>query len=574
MTLRQMVLMGDSLTAGTGPVGQTASSQQGGEGNWSQLVTEYLGNLATVGPVISPGLQMLIRSFAAAGDTQWVKTAGTWPGATTTDAWDKAPYGYSHKAVGGLPKYRVDGGAWINFPTVTLNNSYHRFHVASPIISTLQIANQTESSIATWTKPVFWRPVLEFSIDYVAIPTDTCIVGMTPYFVTSPQTVSQGLIVHNLSANGQRLNNQCASTGGDRFAFFDSVVLDGSAMSHAPNAGVTLMHINDTAINNATTWAANLTTFFNRVHTLGPVIFISPWECSYPTFPQAAQTAYRAQTKTTAATLGAQVIDFYDLWAGNGWIGVQAAQDAGLLVDATHETQDGHVDMSPRIYWHIRQNVLSLGSDDPTKYTVKSKVEPNMLLASDSFNRPDSTTSMGSTDGPGSLGSIPWVMQSGTGGITNNKAYGVGGSDIATLNLGTGDVDLSVQIITFQGGFMFRCTNPSNNWYCYNSTAAGNPTIIGTFIGGTFNNQAMINGAAVGDVLRIIANGSSLEFYRNSNLIYNTTNSFNATTPNHGLWMLGGTFDNWSASRPGVPAFAYKAKNAPVAQLASVPVSV
>jgi hypothetical protein len=318
--------------------------------------------------LISPGMQMLYRSqaFANGGDDQFTKT-GTWTLATTANVWDRAPYGYTYR-VTGAPKYRTDGGAWINFPTVAVDNLYHRFHIATPVTSTIQITNAGVTAVLTWTKPVWWRPIKEFSIDYVSCG-DTALIGVTPYFVNSPQTAN-GLIVHNLGANGQRLNNLCAATAGDRYAFFDSVVLDGAAMSHAPNAGVTLMHINDIAINDAPSHGVNLTTFFNRTSPLGPVTFMNPWECVYPTFPQAAQTAYRAQAKTTAATLGAKMLDLYDAWAANGWVGFQAAQDAGLLSDATHETQAGHIDLAPRIYWHLRQNVLNLGSNEPSLYTA------------------------------------------------------------------------------------------------------------------------------------------------------------------------------------------------------------
>lgn len=79
---------------------------------------------------------------------------------------------------------------------------------------------------------------------------------------------------------------------------------------------------------------------------------------------------------------------------------------------------------------------------------------PGALLAasgpagvSDTFDRADSASSLGSTDG-GSLSPLTWTAQNGTWGISSNKAYltDTTSQAVATVDTGLADVDVAVDI--------------------------------------------------------------------------------------------------------------------------------
>jgi lysophospholipase L1-like esterase len=165
-------------------------------------------------------------------------------------------------------------------------------------------------------------------------------------------------------------------------AWFDNVVLDGSAITNQPNLGIVMMHINDVPeVGNTTTWNNDLTTLYNRVHTLCPVGFMSPYEVLHNylglDYNTTTQANYRAQTKTTATNLGltAPVLDFFDAWSGLGYTDNDSTYAAGFLyTDHIHESQAGHLNMAPRVYWWLRSNFLSSYSSVPSQYTATGKI--------------------------------------------------------------------------------------------------------------------------------------------------------------------------------------------------------
>jgi len=367
MSITQVAFLGDSLTQGTQSSFAIAT---GGAGNWCELVSERLANILNLGPLLSSGLRGTWLGLLAGGDTEWVFSSG-WNAVASTDAFDRI-FGQGHYATGGssqtatatLPstsraavgfavywmnfsaggnwQYSTDGGStWTNMGQTIGGASANllcKFYVSTPITpgNTVQFRAFDGSG-----------------------NVGICLAGIEWFY----STAKTGLIVHNLGVNGWRLDNNTQSTSGDRLAFFDSVVLGtGSPISNSPNAGVINMNINDVVINNTTTWATDLTTLNTRVSPLGPVAFINPYETIAAIYPTSQQSAYRAQTKTTAAGFAtpAKVLDLYDMWSANGITGNVASVSAGLVLasDGTHETQAGHFDIASRVYYFIRDQIL------------------------------------------------------------------------------------------------------------------------------------------------------------------------------------------------------------------------
>lgn len=326
MALTTLCFVGDSLTAGTKGGFSQAS---GGPGNFVDQVSQRLANIPGIGPLLSGGLRgVWLGLIGSVATSDWTFT-GAWTAVTSTDAFDKAPYGAVSPAVtqygngsglvatwtksrilrpvvgfaiywvdytsGGNWSYRVDGGAWTAMgQTLANDNKLCKFYVNTPIVSTVDIRCANAAGTGVGCLPVGIEPVYS--------------------------TATDGLIVHNVAVNGSKLNQLCATTSGDRMAFFDSVKLGtGSPLSPTPNAGVIVMHINDVALNNTTTWNTDITTFNTRMSPLGTVGIMSPWEADYTAFNIQNQTSYRAQTKTSARTLGMKTLDHFDRWQAMGF---------------------------------------------------------------------------------------------------------------------------------------------------------------------------------------------------------------------------------------------------------------
>ena len=380
MTVRTMAFLGDSLTLGD----QGGFSYAlGGQGCWSERVVDLLANTAGIGPLISSGFRGVQLGFPASGyPAEWLTQPASLTTVVSTDAFDRYPYtagryangaaqiwtwtkparyrsivGFAlywvNKTGGGNWQYRIDGGTWTNMGQTlggATANKLCKFYVATAITSTLDIRASSDASTAV----------------------DCFPAGIEVYYL-DPLTTTQGIIGHNISVNASKLHEICLATSGDRLAFLDSIQLGtGSPIASTPNAGTIVMHINDVQLASQSGWATDLTTLNTRASPLGPVGIISPYECSTAAYNQTQQTNYRAQTKTTAASLSAKTTDLFDAWNANGWGTNALANTAGLLFDLTHESQLGHVDLTTRIYWFIRNQILALGAV-PTSYPVAAK---------------------------------------------------------------------------------------------------------------------------------------------------------------------------------------------------------
>jgi len=374
MTIQQLALVGDSQTEGTY---LDYAYSRSGQGSWFELLRDRLANVAGIGPLISSGFRGV--GLGLAGSVEWSFTSGAdvWTAITSASAFDKCPYGIARYAfgaskiatytipnrqranigfalyyvdlgVGGNWQYRIDGGTWTNMgQTLAHNDALCKFYVSTPVTSTVDIRASSDATTGV-----------------------NCVPAGIELFYASPSS-TQGLIVHNIALDGLALHELALSGSGDRMAWFDSVTQRGSnTITNTPAAGMVVMQMTNDChvINNAATYAADLTTVRNRLAPIGPLLVMNPWEY----FSESSQQAtYRAQTKTTCAGFSpaVPVFDLYDAWSSNGITGYAAAAAAGLMGDSTHDSQLGHFDVANRVLWQIRNRFFpsfaSAGSSAP-----------------------------------------------------------------------------------------------------------------------------------------------------------------------------------------------------------------
>ncbi len=180
-----------------------------------------------------------------------------------------------------------------------------------------------------------------------------------------------------------------------------------------------------------------------------------------------------------------------------------------------------------------------------------------VLLSADSFNRTDSTSNLGSTDGAGTLDPLAWVRPSSTWGILSNHAYvsSLVSRARAYVDLGIANADLQVTITTAaaDGGLMFRYVDTSNYWTFYGNGVSNNYTLLKVVAGST----TVIGSTAVqsnNDTLRVVMNGNQIDTYKKTSggsfvAVLSTTDSFNATATKHGMYAdtsANMRWDDWS----------------------------
>lgn len=169
------------------------------------------------------------------------------------------------------------------------------------------------------------------------------------------------------------------------------------------------------------------------------------------------------------------------------------------------------------------------------------------LLTSDSFDRADSNTTMGSTDGAGSSDPKTWVPRaSTTWGIISNRAYCVTSitSGSCTVNIGIADIDMLVTMATFSAGtgLIFRRSGISDFWHLARS---GSALVLTKFQGGVSTTIFSTGTAANGDRLRVRALGNDISCFKNGVLLGATSDSFNASVGVHGLFASSVTTSRW-----------------------------
>ncbi len=183
------------------------------------------------------------------------------------------------------------------------------------------------------------------------------------------------------------------------------------------------------------------------------------------------------------------------------------------------------------------------------------------VLSTDSFNRANSSTTLGSTDGTGHLDPIAWTYPYGeVWGIDTNQAKkqtagsSGAGEHFAVIDLGVSDMDVSivtaVRVVANGAGLCFRFVDSSHYWLYRNSNLGSTQLILRN--GGGEAVQASDSGGTEGDTLRVVATGSSLTCYRNGVLKQTLTDGALSTATMAGLVDSasagGNRWDSWSAS--------------------------
>lgn len=197
-------------------------------------------------------------------------------------------------------------------------------------------------------------------------------------------------------------------------------------------------------------------------------------------------------------------------------------------------------------------------------------VRSRPLLLADRFARANSSTVLGSTDDGGILGSTAWTQQmGGTGwGINSSAAFTPAGAGlprlpVATVDLGTGDVDLSVLFAAAgnQGGLVFRYVDDSNFWMALNWTTSPQLFLAKVVAGVQTQVGSGFPAMGSGHTQRVVAIGSTIVVFEDAGIVASVTDAFNVTATKHGLCtsneFVGGNggdaavrFQNWQ----GLPA--------------------
>lgn len=184
------------------------------------------------------------------------------------------------------------------------------------------------------------------------------------------------------------------------------------------------------------------------------------------------------------------------------------------------------------------------------------------LLSADSFDRADSTTNLGSTDGAGILDPLAWTQHTGVWGIIGNEAYTSTTAALAyaTVDLGTPEIDLSLVMVVRNdpsgngAGIVFRLSDTSNFWYARQSSTTGKVQLRKVVAGSDqLVGESPTNHDVNGDTIRVVARGSSIEVFREGVSQITTTDSHNSTATKHGLLNVVGVshrLDDWSSIDP------------------------
>lgn len=170
------------------------------------------------------------------------------------------------------------------------------------------------------------------------------------------------------------------------------------------------------------------------------------------------------------------------------------------------------------------------------------------ITVTDSFDRADSTTSMGNAD----TGQA-WVPRAGSSavwGIISNEAYqptngtGTNKYEHASIDVGASNIDMSVDITAAQagnsvsGGIMFRYTGITDYWdFIFNRSGAG---ALGWFLqyrtAGGFTTIASGTPGAITGTLRIVDNGvNSITAYINGASVATSSNTTHAGGTRQGI---------------------------------------
>ena len=197
---------------------------------------------------------------------------------------------------------------------------------------------------------------------------------------------------------------------------------------------------------------------------------------------------------------------------------------------------------------------------DSERMTVTSVANASSAYTTDSFNRADSTTTPGSTDGGTAF---TWSEELGTWGISSNQAYiTASANSYMTIDVGESDfeevsVDVTVLAATAEAWINFRYSDGNNRWR-WGGEIATDARLEKVVAGAVTTYTPDVNGSdweiAQGDTLMVRAHGSVIECFINGKHAITISDSFNDTATEVGLQteLTSTRFDNftWISANP------------------------
>jgi hypothetical protein len=192
--------------------------------------------------------------------------------------------------------------------------------------------------------------------------------------------------------------------------------------------------------------------------------------------------------------------------------------------------------IGPTISFVGNANVNAVISNSAASAGVPTVVVSGTVttIVSDSFNRADSTTALGTAD----TGQI-WSALSGVWGISSNQAYWITGNpSLHVVESGQSDVQISLDSIvtgsSICGAIGFRATDASNYWFFRNNAGTNN---LYKVVGGTATLVSSLAYALSAGTytFKVVANGSTIECYINGILQFTATDTHNQTATKHGV---------------------------------------
>lgn len=313
-------------------------------------------------------------------------------------------------------------------------------------------------------------------------------------------------------------------------------------------------------VGGTTTTATGLTaasTYTFRVSAInsggtGPVsATVSATTPATPTAPgQVTGLATGTMTETTApltwtATSGAtSYLVESKTAAGSTWTPVTVGTNSATVTGLTAATS-----------YNFRVSAINANGTGTASVTATASTVTPFVTITDDFNRADSTTTLGTTN----TGQTWEALTAGSVfGIVSNQAYrqtyAGTGENAVVVDAGKADVDISITTskLGAGGGIVFRATNSANFWCIDTNMATGHKLFKFVSNAFVFVGLAGNPSAAVGDVARVVAVGSSISVTVNGGTAYTVTDTFNQTATKHGFRIAStvnpaaGRFDDFS----------------------------
>lgn len=204
-----------------------------------------------------------------------------------------------------------------------------------------------------------------------------------------------------------------------------------------------------------------------------------------------------------------------------------------LYQDITAAATSVRVDNTPGLPWSATAADFDVIIDGE-RITVTSVANQSATYSTDTFDRADSTTNLGSTNG-GTVSA--WTQKVGTWGINSNQAYiSAAATSVATIPGSADFEEVSFTVSSWASGaagVVFRLSDTSNYWW-FGGTVGSNATLNSVIAGATTTYQvAGTDGAtfvlAAGDKLSVRAHGSVIECFRNG-ILFMTKSSASLQT--------------------------------------------